>query len=367
MAAGERRARPRPGPRGLRRRDAVAPARSSSSPSTWWPPLDATDVLRLAARPATSWPGSARASLTRRGPAAARQVVGGDGSLSVEDVPLLDELRYSLGDVPARHEERPLAARRGAPGRRGPAGADHRRRPRVRARPVAPGRRRRTGSRTTRYAHVLVDEAQDLTPMQWRMVGRRGPAATWTIVGDPAQSSWPDPDEAAAARADALDGKDAARVPAVDQLPQLRGDLRPRRAYAARVGLDADLPTAVRRTGVEPRTVAPDVERTASVPTSPDGRSTSARGAAARRSTAPSASSSRARATRPRSRPGSPTPRRRGPDRGAQASTPRAWSSTASSWSRPHEIDAESATGRATLYVVLTRATQLRLDAPSGR
>ena len=40
------------------------------------------------------------------------------------------------------------------------------------------------------------------------------------------------------------------------------------------------------------------------------------------------------------------------------ASTPRAWSSTASSSSRPQEIEAESATGRATLYVVLTRATQ---------
>ena len=49
------------------------------------------------------------------------------------------------------------------------------------------------------YAHVLVDEAQDLSPMQWRMVTRRGPQASWTIVGDPAQSSWPDPDEARAA------------------------------------------------------------------------------------------------------------------------------------------------------------------------
>ena len=44
------------------------------------------------------------------------------------------------------------------------------------------------------FAHVLIDEAQDLTPMQWRMVGRRGRTASWTIVGDPAQSSWPVPD-----------------------------------------------------------------------------------------------------------------------------------------------------------------------------
>jgi DNA helicase IV len=58
------------------------------------------------------------------------------------------------------------------------------------------------------YAHVLVDEAQDLTPMQWRMVGRRGRTATWTVVGDPAQSSWPVPSESASARAEALRDKE---------------------------------------------------------------------------------------------------------------------------------------------------------------
>ena len=52
------------------------------------------------------------------------------------------------------------------------------------------------------FAHVLVDEAQDITPMQWRMLRRRGPSASWTIVGDPAQSSWPDPRESARAMAE---------------------------------------------------------------------------------------------------------------------------------------------------------------------
>ena len=83
------------------------------------------------------------------------------------------------------------------------AGADHGRRARVRPTGAAwtpPTHRIEDDG----YAHVLVDEAQDLTPMQWRMVGRRGRAATWTIVGDPAQSSWPVPAEAAAARAEAL-------------------------------------------------------------------------------------------------------------------------------------------------------------------
>lgn len=39
------------------------------------------------------------------------------------------------------------------------------------------------------FAHVVVDEAQDLTPMQWRAVARRGPYASWTVVGDLAQRS----------------------------------------------------------------------------------------------------------------------------------------------------------------------------------
>ncbi len=47
--------------------------------------------------------------------------------------------------------------------------------------------------------------------MQWRMVGRRGRRATWTVVGDPAQSSWTDPDEAATARDEALGNRPRSR------------------------------------------------------------------------------------------------------------------------------------------------------------
>ena len=38
-----------------------------------------------------------------------------------------------------------------------------------------------------RYGHVIVDEAQDLTPMQWRMIARRARGHSMTIVGDVAQ------------------------------------------------------------------------------------------------------------------------------------------------------------------------------------
>jgi hypothetical protein len=41
------------------------------------------------------------------------------------------------------------------------------------------------------FGHVLVDEAQDLSPMQWRMLARRCPTGSLTIVGDFGQSSRP--------------------------------------------------------------------------------------------------------------------------------------------------------------------------------
>ena len=40
-----------------------------------------------------------------------------------------------------------------------------------------------------RYGHVIVDEAQDLSPMQLRMVGRRAPDGGLTILGDVAQGT----------------------------------------------------------------------------------------------------------------------------------------------------------------------------------
>lgn len=39
------------------------------------------------------------------------------------------------------------------------------------------------------FGHVLVDEAQDLTPMEWRMLARRCPSRSMTLVGDFGQSS----------------------------------------------------------------------------------------------------------------------------------------------------------------------------------
>jgi len=47
------------------------------------------------------------------------------------------------------------------------------------------------GDRTWTYGHVVVDEAQELSPMQWRLLMRRCPMKSFTVVGDMAQADAP--------------------------------------------------------------------------------------------------------------------------------------------------------------------------------
>ncbi|NJQ08609.1 UvrD-helicase domain-containing protein [Streptomyces lonarensis] len=164
----------------------------------WWPEIAPLEVLRAMAdeRRLGRW---ARRVVpqgdVRRLSRSLRRLTADGRGLSVHDVALLDELRTVLG-TPARPKppsEEHLLAELGVA--EVTTYADRTARA---ARPPA-----EEGERTD-YAHVIVDEAQDLTPMQWRMVGRRGRRATWTVVGDPAQSSWSDPEEAAAERSAVL-------------------------------------------------------------------------------------------------------------------------------------------------------------------
>ncbi|MGH3471719.1 MAG: HelD family protein [Nocardioidaceae bacterium] len=214
----------------------------------WWPAVDAIDVLgwlsdrdRLAA--------DAGGLLT---PREIDDLVESWGSedLTVEDVPLLDELRYLIGEVPQRapvadplddlHDETVPELSTGDQ-RWGGEILDRR------------WAQRPTGSIDDDvFAHVLLDEAQDLSPMQWRMLGRRGRHASWTIVGDPAQSSWPLPQEAATARAEALASR---------ELNSFRLSKNYRNSaeifdlavdFARRRIPDVDIPEAVRRTGFDP-------------------------------------------------------------------------------------------------------------------
>ena len=163
---------------------------------------------------------------------------------SVGDVALLDEIRELLGDPPT--PKRPPPPDPDEP-RELSTWADRQARIEVR-RPPHYGD----------YGLVVLDEAQDLSPMQWRMLRRRGRYADWTIVGDPAQSSWPDVSEATRARDEALHGKTRRRY----HLPINYRNSAEIFAVAAGV-VDRDvlvdsLPRAVRVTGIAPvlRTVA---------------------------------------------------------------------------------------------------------------
>jgi len=217
---------------------------------------------------------------------------------------------------------------------------------------------------------VLVDEAQDLTPMQWRMVGRRGRTATWTIVGDPAQSSWPVPEESAAARAAAVEGKAVHSFHLSTNYRNSAEIYAFAAAYAERVGLDADLPTAVRSTGVEPvvhegvgdleaatREAVADlvgqVEGTVGIVVPAARRSEVNSWLAGWPDLADLAPGARAAVD------SSVTPS--GEDRVVVLTglDTKGLEFDGIVVVRPQEIEDESPTGRATLYVVLTRATQL--------
>ncbi|MDI2132721.1 HelD family protein [Yinghuangia seranimata] len=50
---------------------------------------------------------------------------------------------------------------------------------------------RAAADRTWAFGHVVVDEAQELSPMAWRLLMRRSPTRSMTLVGDPAQTSEP--------------------------------------------------------------------------------------------------------------------------------------------------------------------------------
>ncbi|MEU4086331.1 HelD family protein [Streptomyces aureus] len=208
----------------------------------WWPELTPRGVLTAMAdeRRLGRW---ARRILN---PGEVRRVARSlkrDG-FSVHDVAMLDELEAIVG-TPARPRKRrdldPLDQL---------TGLDE-------LMPVREETQRERAERLaqerTEYAHVIVDEAQDLTPMQWRMVGRRGRHATWTVVGDPAQSSWSDPDEAAESRDEALGTRPRRRFTLTVNYrnPAEIAELAAKVLALAMPGSES--PSAVRSTGVEPR------------------------------------------------------------------------------------------------------------------
>ncbi|MFE4643005.1 HelD family protein, partial [Streptomyces sp. NPDC056730] len=214
----------------------------------WWPELTPRGVLAAMAdeRQLGRWSrrilnqGENRRlarSLKRLGP-------DGAGPLSVHDVALLDELETLLGSPPRPRKRRDLDPLDQLTGLEElmPQREESQRE-----------RAERLAAERTEYAHVIVDEAQDLTPMQWRMVGRRGRHATWTVVGDAAQSSWSDPDEAAEARDEALGTRPRRRFTLTVNYrnPAEIAELASKVLALAMPGMES--PRAVRSTGVRPR------------------------------------------------------------------------------------------------------------------
>ncbi|MGW4831289.1 HelD family protein [Amycolatopsis sp. SB7-3] len=196
----------------------------------WWPILYPAQILR--------WLGtekrlaSAAKGLLNRNEISMLAADFADRSRgwTIADVALLDELRVLIGTPPksrrARQNIEVNPERGGAPTR--PEHYDE-------------------------YSHVVVDESQDLSPMQWRMVGRRGKYASWTVVGDPVQSSWPDPAEAAMARDQAFGLKTTRRRFTLRTNYRNSAEIFDLAAKVVAGHAEADeLPRAVRQTGITP-------------------------------------------------------------------------------------------------------------------
>jgi DNA helicase IV len=169
-----------------------------------WLPLTPEHVLRdLYSQPHLLDHAAARLSRTDRN--LLRRPV--DAPFTDADVPLLDEVAELLGDLPGRESapEGPSAEEieyaRGVldifGGGLVTAGAlAQRMAVRSTRRTVA---EQAASDRQWAFGHVVVDEAQELSPMAWRMLVRRCPSKSFTIVGDVAQTafaagarSWPE-------------------------------------------------------------------------------------------------------------------------------------------------------------------------------
>jgi superfamily I DNA/RNA helicase len=109
------------------------------------------------------------------------------------------------------------------------------------------------------YGHVIIDEAQELSPMAWRMLLRRCPTRSMTVVGDIAQTSasWGVP-----SWADVFDAIAPGRWRSVELTVNYRTPTEVMNVAADvlhAVDPSATTPTSVRETGVPP--IAMHVDR----------------------------------------------------------------------------------------------------------
>ncbi|WP_415631320.1 HelD family protein [Propionibacterium sp.] len=218
--------------------------------NAWWPTLSAEQTLARLAQPAVLSKVARDVLDDTQQQVLLNSLAHADGYIpaagrprpdwSVSDIALLDELAEILGPAPVPADEEPELF------------VNSNVQELVTTADLLSDRREAAEDTHAYYSHVLVDEAQDITPMQWRMIRRRGPQASWTIVGDPAQSSYPDAAQTERALHD-LAGRAPQRTFRLAtnyRSPAEVMDLAGR--YIKAHLPDADLPNAVRSTGIEP-------------------------------------------------------------------------------------------------------------------
>lgn len=212
---------------------------------SWWPPVTPQQALsRLAdAETVESLAGDLLTHQERATLVASYADPTVRPKFSIADIALLDELVHLLGPLPVEADAEPDVFLEGGSTQELVTMADWLRDTREADPDADP---------LDNFAHVLVDEAQDITPMQWRMLRRRGPQASWTLVGDLAQSSWPDVNEASQAIRDLVGHAPSRSFELSTNYRSPAEVFNLASKVITHAFPDASLPKAVRTTGVEP-------------------------------------------------------------------------------------------------------------------
>ena len=220
--------------------------------AAFWPVLDPRDVFDRLRRGDLRLPGGVLDDDEAALLAAAWRA---DAAMTPADAALLDELDGLIGEPPAPPE----------PEDDEPVPDDYGEVTTFADRSFRAARDLSSDEAHRDYAHVVVDEAQDVSPMQWRALHRRARSGTWTVVGDWAQSVWPHPDETLTA-VEAVAGTRRVRRHELTTNYRTSTEIADLAATVlAQIDATATPPAAVRSTGFDPvvRTSVVDLTATA--------------------------------------------------------------------------------------------------------
>ncbi len=103
-----------------------------------------------------------------------------------------------------------------------------------------------------RFAHIVVDEAQDISAMQWRAIARRCPARSMTVVGDLDQASQPWSLQDWSTVTAAVAAADSELIELTVNYRTPSEVMTFAAEQVARLGREVSAPASVRSSGVEP-------------------------------------------------------------------------------------------------------------------